>query len=455
VIFAGESQLSSRWDGQGIDQAPLAVACGARYIAAHNIGKMHQYVQEAFHLAKHERGPVVLGVPYDLQKQPADNLPPYVPSSAVAAKTMPLPPHPDQIEQVADMLMAAKVPILVGGRGAAQNGAAGIIEELADHLGAMLATTLPARGLFDRSPHSLHVCGGFAHPEAVPVFDASEIVVAFGASLSTHTLTHGKLRRNATVVQVDPEASGLRHGLKNADIYMRADAKLTAEALLAAVKRRGTPAANIRSADLTRRLREVPDDSTPYSIDDGRIDPRTLFERLEDIIPKDYDVVCGSGHQNYFHVPMRGYDGTKYHIMREFGAIGNSLSYTLGIAAARGHGRIVLFEGDGSLMMHIQELETAQRHGLKFLVVCVNDGAFGSEIHKLRRDGLPDSPAVFGRPNFEGLFKAFGHTGHTITDLSQLDGLIGAYEGVDTACIWDVQVSDKVLSADMRRGLNR
>ena len=451
VILAGETPLAARWSGMHVDQPPFAVACGARYIQAHSAAKMLFNVQEAFHTAKRWRLPVVLGVPYDLIKQEVGDLERYVPSTDLADFDMPVPPHPDQVEMVADLLVAARTPILVGGRGAALTGAASAIEDLANHLGAMLATTLPTRGLFDHSPHSLHICGGFAHPEAIPVFNKSEIVVAFGASLSTHTLNYGRLRENAKVVQVDPDASGQNNGLKNADILMRADAGMTAEALLAAVKRRGEPRADIRSEDLSRRLRETPDDSTEFAVHQGEVDPRALFKRLESVIPKDYEVVCGSGHQNYFHVPMRDYDGTRYHIMREFGAIGNSLGYTLGVALARADGHVVLFEGDGSLLMHIQELETAKRHGLKFLIVVANDGAYGSEIHKLRKDGLSDKPVMFGRPGFEGIAKAFGHAARTITDLDQLDGAIESYEAGETAEVWDVYCSDQVMSVDMQR----
>ena len=106
----------------------------------------------------------------------------------------------------------------------------------------------------------------------------------------------------------------------------------------------------------------------------------------------------GSGHHLGFHTVMRGFEPTRYHCMRDFGAIGNSISYAIGVAAARKNGKVVLFEGDGSLLMHIQELEAVRRHGLKLLFVIANDGAYGAEIHKLRHEGIDDTGAIFGRP---------------------------------------------------------
>src|SRR5262249_27036503 len=161
---------------------------------------------------------------------------------------------------------------------------------------------------------------------------------------------------------------------------------------------------------------------------------------------KDYDIVPGSGHHSYFHTVMRGYDPTRYHVMRDFGAIGNSISYAIGVAATRKNGRVVNFEGDGSILMHIQELEAVRRHGIKFLMVISNDGAYGAEIHKLRHDGLTDREAIFGRPNFKSIAEGFGLRGATVTDVRQLKGLMDEYEKGDTAMIWDVAISDKVVT---------
>ncbi len=101
---------------------------------------------------------------------------------------------------------------------------------------------------------------------------------------------------------------------------------------------------------------------------------------------------------------MRGRPAERYTTIREFGAVGNGLCYALGVAAARRQGRdgkIVLFEGNGGFLFHIQELETLKRQGFRILMCVMNDGGYGSEFHKLRADGVDDRWALFGRPAFE------------------------------------------------------
>ena len=153
-----------------------------------------------------------------------------------------------------------------------------------------------------------------------------------------------------------------------------------------------------------------------------------MIEQLDRVIPKDWDLVSGSGHQGYFQTHMRGRKPENFHVMREFGAIGNSISIAMGVAAARGNGKVVLIEGDGSLIMHIQELETMRRHGIKLLICVLNDGAYGAEIHKLRQDGLDDSGAIFGRTDFGAISKGFGLRGTNVTDLGQFAALLRDYE---------------------------
>ena len=145
------------------------------------------------------------------------------------------------------------------------------------------------------------------------------------------------------------------------------------------------------------------------------------------MIPKDYDTVSGSGHQSYFHTTMRGCEPENYHAIREFGAIGNGISLAIGVAAAKKDGKVVLFEGDGSLLMHIQEFEMMQRHGIKLLICIFNDGAYGSEIHKLRADGIDDSGSIFGRTDLAAIAKGFGLRGANVTDVNQFKALFDAY----------------------------
>jgi thiamine pyrophosphate-dependent acetolactate synthase large subunit-like protein len=453
VVFAGEVPINAKWYGQAIEQQPLAAATGAHYITAHSPQRMYQYVREAFHVARHERRPVVLGVPYDLQKQPLPSIGDYQPSAAVMPYAEPTPASPHQIEHLAEKLANAKCPVILAGRGVMRAGAQDLAEQVADAAGALLATTLPARGLFDHHPFSIGISGGYARKIALELGAQADLVIAVGASLTYYTVDGGKMYPKAEVAQIDMEPIGLRHGMKAADIYVRADAKLALTELLKALRKRGSAKARIRSPELERRIRDEPADDATFPTASGLLDPRAVIAELDRVIPKDYDSVSGSGHQSYFHSVMRGRKPENYHAMRDFGAIGNGISFAIGVAAARNNGKTVLFEGDGSLLMHIQEFEAIQRHGLKLLICVLNDGAYGSEIHKLRADGIDDSGSIFGRTDLAAIAKGFGLRGTTVTDVAQFQSLFDAYQAQDKSELWNIHVSDQVVNPGTRRAL--
>jgi len=454
VIFAGETPIGAKWYGQAIEQQPLAAICGAHYISGHSRHRMYQYVREAFYMARHHRQPVVLGIPYDIQKQPMPEIGAYEPSNTVLPVTARLPPDPAQIAALAAKLSEARSPIILAGRGVIWSDARANVEELAERSGALIATTLLGRGMYDHHPFSLGVSGGFARAIAREQFARADLILSIGASMTYHTVDGGKMiGPDAEVVQIDTNPLGLRHGSRVADVYLQADAKLATRALIDALDGSRMVKAAVRTPALAARIRDEPADDTVYELEPGTLDPRAVCAALEGLIPADHDVVSGSGHQSYFHTVMRGGEPTRYHAMRDFGAIGNSISYAIGIAAARRSGKVVLFEGDGSMLMHVQELESVRRHGLKLLMICFNDGAYGAEIHKLREDGVDDSGAIFGRTDLAAIACGFGIAGHNVTNLHQLPALMDEYHNGDRATVWNVHVSDQVVNPRMRRNV--
>jgi thiamine pyrophosphate-dependent acetolactate synthase large subunit-like protein len=139
------------------------------------------------------------------------------------------------------------------------------------------------------------------------------------------------------------------------------------------------------------------------------------------------------------------------HIINDFGAIGSAFSIAIGVAAARGDGKVLLIEGDGSLMMHIQELETVRRHGIRMLICAVNDGGYGAEVHKFRAQGFDATESKHGRGDIAAISKGFGLRGEKITSLGRFKDLFAAHEKAGQTELWDLHVDDSIASMPYRR----
>jgi thiamine pyrophosphate-dependent acetolactate synthase large subunit-like protein len=452
VVFAGDSPMTAPFYIQQIDMAPLAQGTGAHYIPVRSIDRVLDNVREAFHIAALESRPVVLSVPMDLQKQPYPYMADYTPSADVLPTPQRPMPDPALVDRLVGMIAEAEKPIIIAGRGAKLSGAHAAIAALAEASGALLATSLLGKGMFEGNPYALDIAGAYASDFSRECFAESDLVIGVGVGLGSYTTESGYLYPGAQTVQIDINPRGLWQGLRTADLHIRADARAGVEAVTAALKARGVARTGFRTAELARKIAEDQPDRKEFSIASGTVDPRKAMLELDAAVPKDWDVVIGGGH--YFGIAMthlRGRAAERYHVVSDFGAIGNGLPAAIGVAMARGDGKVLLIEGDGSLLMHIQELETIRRQGVRLLMAIINDGGYGAEIHKFRAGGLSPETVIHGRGDLAGVANGFGVRGATVNRLGGMAGMFREHLAANSAGLWDVHTDDTVVSRPYRR----
>lgn len=452
VVFAGEAPLHKAWYNQGIEQRPFVEACGADYRPLHNPSTIITDVHHAFADAKKTQQPIVIGVPFDLQQEPYQQRCDDESEHPVSRElfTAPVPPGPDAqaIEQATALITNSIRSVVIAGLGAVDDETKQACVALAEYSGSCLATTLPAKGLFHDQPFSLGVAGGYATEGAKAIFAEADLVIGIGARLAAHTFDGGSLTPNAKVIHIDIDPQEFVQGRKVSDLKITSDARLGAQALSNALKKTATPLKGWRNEHMLKRTEAaltLPEPSiceTP----DGLLHPMAVVKALSEIIPPDFHIVNTSGHCAYYTAQMNKHPQSHYTVIRDFGAIGNGTSFAMGIAAAHPERPVVLLDGDGSAMMNIQELETMQRHGLKILTIVLNDGAYGSEVHKLRADGVTDAGSVFGRSDFSGIARGFGLAGETFTSLEGLAQSMNGFLSNQTPTVWDMHISDQIAS---------
>jgi thiamine pyrophosphate-dependent acetolactate synthase large subunit-like protein len=449
VVFAGEAPLKSSWYNQGIDQGPIINATGADYHPLHLPERMPVGIRDAFLQARRERRPVVIGIPFDLQERAwegPEKLP--TPSGELLPRPSPIPPHPDDVARAAALVAASERIVVFAGLGAVEAKAGPACRALAAKVGGLLTTTLPARGLFHDDLYCIGIAGSFTPEVGLEYLAQADLIIAVGCSLAYHAGGGGQLWRNAKTLHIDIDPRALRQGQEVARHHLRADARLGVEALTAALPTR----TNMwRTEAMAARIRDTKPDSHVFEVEPGLLDPRDAVDSLEKALPADWELVNSSGHCSWFFAQMPSRAQERFLTIREFGAIGNGISFAMGVAAARPDRTVVLFDGDGSLMMHVQELETIKRHRMRILIIVMNDGAYGSEVHKLRSEGLPEDGSVFGRPDFVAIARGFGLDGKTVRRLEDVPKLVAEFAASGGAAIWDFHVSDKVLSPTIRR----
>jgi thiamine pyrophosphate-dependent acetolactate synthase large subunit-like protein len=390
----------------------------------------------------------------DLQKAPFPWGAEYSPSTELMPTPQRPAPDPALVDKLAGMIAESRRPIVLAGRGCIRSGAGPALEKLAERCGALLATSLFAKGLFDHNRFGIGVAGAYASPLAREEFAACDLLMGFGAGLGHYTTEAGYLYPNARTVHVDLNPRGLYQGLRIADLHVKADAKATAEAVLAKLEERSYSSSGARTPMLAKQIAATAarPDSKEFLVAPGTVDPRPAMLELDAVIPKDWTVVSGGAHFAGIVVThMHGRHAEHVHVVNDFGAIGSAFPIAIGMAAARGDGKVLLIEGDGSLMMHIQELETIRRHGLRMLICAVNDGGYGAEVHKFRAQGYDPKESIHGRGDIAAIARGFGLRGEKINSLNRFKELFAKHETEGQAELWDLHVDDRIPSAPYRR----
>jgi len=488
VVFAGEAPLKNAWYNQAIDQRPFVEACGVEYLQLHEQTQMSDVVEQAFHTANTGSCPIVIGVPMDFQEMvcsdgygsPSDSrLVDQSISSAAVFDKKSKPQHliqPDnfELENALKILSTSQRPVLLAGLGAVAADAGSACRQLAEQTGALLATTLPARGLFHDDPYCVGIAGGFSPDVARQFLSEADLIIAVGTRLTRHTTDQGKLWTAERVLHIDLEPLQESQGLSAAHHHVQGDARSIVEQLCqllastgsdsdkqqeavgegveAALNRKLDTEGQWRTQTTANQIANQAADQYEYAAESSLLDPRAVIERLNQVLPMDCHTVNSSGHCSWFAAQMPGRQASYFFTLREFGAIGNGLAFAMGVAVAHPDRRVVLFDGDGSFLMHVQELETIVRHQLNILVCVLNDGGYGSEVHKLRAHGKSEEGAFFGYTDLSAIASGFGLPALVIDDLDSLDT---AWQDLESrgrsAAVWDIRVSNQVVSPVIRR----
>jgi len=452
VVYTSKTALNNEHIVQHLDQDRLVSATGAGYIEVLKPAYAEDGVRDAFYRARLESRPFVLCCPLEVQQMECDaDGDDYRPSSEMFAGQQAIRPDLGRLREAHAIVKAAKKPVIVLGRGAMTAAAKEAAGKLAERIGALIATTLVAKGTLADSEYYAGVSGLFSSREVMQLFEEADCVIAVGARLSTHTLAGGYLYSKARFIHVDIEPHKMMGSGRSADCYLQGDAAATLEELNALLQSEDVSGRGFRTPDVRRILTNAGRDPAEFEIEPGTVDPREAIALLDEKLPPEIHLVSsGNAHACSFRVMyMKRRRGLQI-FCTSFGCIGQALSTATGAAVGLG-GAFVCVEGDGGALQSIQELDTVARLGLKFLYVVVNDEAYGAEYHKLRAHHRDPMLSFVKSPDFAGLGRDFGCRGATARSLQEFERAIDEFLGGEGPMVVDLRISRNVISIPYRR----
>jgi acetolactate synthase I/II/III large subunit len=440
-----------RFGNQMIEQHPVLRATIGDFIELANEQRIDRDVQACFRRLRRGGGPIALNIPWpvlDASELPDDWR--YTPAESALPPMAMLPPDPAALANAVEWLGSSERPLFIGGRGAAASRAASAICALAEKCGAVLATTLAAKGLFNGQPFNVGVSGGFSTEDGRKVLEQADLVVGFGAGLDGYTLDRGRLYGQARVIRIDNDESRLDQIADGTALAVLGDAKLTAEAMSAAVNGGDV---KWRSDDMRRQISEIdPWRGVEFTSKSDCMDPRLVTRIANEVLPSVRQLVVDIG--QFMAVPAMHMDidaAGDFVMPWRLGAMGQGLPVAVGAALGKPDQLTVLFIGDGGIMTTLTELETAARCDIPLLVIVIDDGGYGAERYACVISDRPSHLVDFDNPDYAGIAAAMGLDSHRVSSPEELEEALRAALPLDRPTLIQAIVDRDVYSTELFR----
>ncbi len=385
VVLTAQNQTwksyPERGSMQSLDQAALFAPItkwGARVAQWERIPEL---VQRAFRTAVAGRSrPVHLDIHVDvLMGVGEEDEVAYLPPPSYRASAGPVAP-PELIAQAAAMLVAAERPLIHPGGGALRSGAWDEVRALCEYLAAPVSTSQAGRSILPEDHPLCLIPSSYA---ALGAQAEADVVLRVGGRLGD-TDFWGRPpywgepgTQKLIQIDVEPELIGLNRPV---DLALVGDAKATLAALLAAVRRLAGPAAERGYMEDCRAATEawLAQWEEGGSSDQAPTHPLRLVRDVRAFFPRAAISIVDGGNTNVWaHYLNRVYAPRSFLWAGDSGHLGTGVPYAIGAKLARPDLPVYALCGDGAFAMNMQELETAARLKLPFVVIVANDGQWG------------------------------------------------------------------------------
>jgi acetolactate synthase-1/2/3 large subunit len=379
-------------------------------------------------------GAVHVGLPYDVQRQPLDDMDVWADATLGAYPARRSGPDAAGIEDAARRLVAARRPLFVVGGGAILSGAERQLLACAETLGAPVATTISGKGsLPETHPLAVGVVGSNGGtPPTRAIVEAADLVFFVGCRAGSVTTERWRFPAPGTAevihLDVDPRVIGANYPTA---VGLVGDAKLALVALRDALVAHGPDASKGwgREAAAKANSDKLAAFGPLAASEEVPIRPERLVAELQHALPADAIVVADPGTPcPYLSAHYRvSQVGRTYFSNRAHGALGYALSAAVGAYFGRPTAKVVAVMGDGSFAMTVGELETVVRRRVPLTMVVVSNATYGW-IKAGQKAGFGSRyfSVDFGRTDHAAVAAAFGVRSWRVEDPAQLAGALAS-----------------------------
>ena len=393
---------------QELDIADITMPITKHNYIVKDIRELHRILKEAFAIAREGRcGPVLVDIPKDIQIAKCDF------SEVVLSAKKPHVISDKELGAAAKIISNAKRPFIYCGGGVVSAGAGDLVKELSQRIDAPCGCSLMGlSGIESDFPSMLGLTGMHGLARATTAMKNADVIIAIGARFTDRaTGAHGEIVENAKIVQFDIDPAEVDKNVRDA-AYVIGEIRLTLTKLLSILKEKKRP--EWRTFINTLPCTENPCDSdklTPYAV----IDAVAEYSR-------GLSIATDVGQHQMWTAQRYPISGERSFLTSGgLGTMGFGMGAAIGASIAKGGARTVLFTGDGSFGMNLNELATAVSYQLPLVIVIMNNRSLGM-VREWQKAmfGRESQTLLKRKTDFTMLARAFGADGAKASNMNEL-----------------------------------
>src|SRR5919106_4828844 len=403
-------------------------------------------------------GPVVLDVPFDMFNEPIPEETPR-PEDWNANISCRCGADPEGVARAADMLMAARRPVILVGQGVRYGRATGELRALAEKLSIPVAMSASGIGALDSThPLALGLVARNGPYQANHAARQADVLLALGVRFDDRTSSSWIPGYSFTIpptrlihVDIDPDEIARNYPVA---LGLMADVRTFLRQVLGELDIRSAQPPTAREAwlsDIQRWRKEWEEWTAPgYRADTTPIHPQRAAHEIAKVLPDDAIVVSDVGvHHNWLLQFYRPKNAHSLIGSMGFGAMGFGVAGGVWGAGAPPPGPCVSVCGDGAFLMHASVMATAVEYKIPAIWVVWNNYAYAS-IRGLQRGYLqgrelvtdfkePDTNNPYN-PDFAAMARSAGVNGVRVETAKDLGEALEAAVKTHAPCVIDANI---------------
>lgn len=375
------------------------------------------HLEKAWYLANHGRkGPVWLDIPLDVQGAPVDEskLRHFDLANEMVEPEVPVI-NAETAKHILDKIRSAKAPLLFAGSGVRLSNSGELLLKLVEKLHIPVAVAWNSGDLiaYD-NPYYAGSPSREGTRGSAFIVQNCDLLIVLGSRMNIRTITYNKhdFGKHAYKIMVDIDAEELKKPSFVPDMPVQGDVRQLLELLLA--EPYTAEALHEPWVKWCRMMVKKYPACLPEYHQDARLNPYVFVDEMFSQMNERDVLTLGNGSacvMTFQGAKIK--QGQRMFTNSGCAAMGYGMPAAIGAAVARAADeRVICIDGDGSLMMNLQELETIAFNHLNVKLFILNNDGYHS-IRQTQRNlfngrlvGLDRTSGV-GFPDFRKLADAF------------------------------------------------